>query len=248
MNSSRKEATPPARYLVATRPETSAEAAQGMARTLGLPVESLRDVLGGGWPRIVASRSTLAEAESLARVLNARGREAIAWDREAPLLELFQAERVLVEGGQLILEQGSLARRTYPVEMVQRVVDLRLRPGAPPATEGSWLRARGPSTVGRGEFPDRALLIVPSPGWGQPGVFSTRTFATGSLAKPPLVAAQLLQEAAVRVRAAVPERWLEIRTVPTAVGMDGSEREPLALVLQLFARLPPTPGPPGSGR
>ena len=241
MDGSRKEETSPARYLVAMRPETSVADAQGTARVLGLSPELVRDVFGGGWPRIIAARSTWTEAESLARVLNARGREAVAWDRESPLVELFHAASLLVEGGQLVLEQRGHAHRSYPVDKVQRLVDLRLRPGDPKGREDSWLRAKGSDTVGREGFPDRALLIVPVPGWSQPGVLSTRSVVTGKVARAHLVAAQRVQEAVVRARALLKDKLLELRTTPTALGVDEAEREPLEWVLQLFARLPPAP-------
>ena len=243
MDTPRREVTPPGRYLVAMRPEASTADAQGTARVLGLAPEVVRDVFGGGWPRIIASRSSWGEAESLVRVLTARGREAIAWDREMPLVELFHAESLLVEGGQLVLEQRGRAHRLYPLDKVQRVVDLRLRPGKTTGAEDGWLRSRSAAPPGREEFPDRALLVVPSPGWSQPGVLSTRSVVVEAVARPHLLAAQFVQQAALQVRAWAPDKLTEMRAHPSVLGVDEAEREPLERMLQLLARLPPTPAP-----
>src|SRR4051812_34835740 len=98
MDTTRKAGAARGRYLVAMRPEPVAAAdTREMAQLLGLRPDLMRDVLGSALPRIMGSRSTLEEAEALARVLTARGRESIAWDRELPLISLFQAEKLLME-------------------------------------------------------------------------------------------------------------------------------------------------------
>jgi hypothetical protein len=224
------------------RPEpATTENAQEMAKLLGMKPELVRDVLGGSLPRIVASRSSLHEAESLARVLTARGRESVVWDRELPGVSLFQAERLMLEGGQFVFEQQSRARRIIPARDVQRIVDLRLRGEAFKAGKVELFGGTKESTDAGQQFPDRALLVVPEPGLGDPGVLSTRTVHTGKVPFPGLTAAKLLQEAVTKARALVPERVLEVRTSAAVLGFQEGDGDPLEWVLQLFARLPPTP-------
>jgi hypothetical protein len=233
---------PRGRFLVAMRPEpATAENAQEMARLLGMKPELVRDVLGGSLPRVIASRSTLHEAESLARVLTARGRESIVWDRELPGVSLFQAERLTLEGGQFVFEQRSRARRLIPARDVQRIVDLRLRSESHGAGKAALFGGKADSADTGQQFPDRALLIVPESGLGDPGVLSTRTVDTGKVLFPGLSAAKLLQEAVMKARALVPDRVLEVRTSPAVLGYQEDEGDPLEWVLQLFARLPPRP-------
>jgi hypothetical protein len=241
VDSTRKPAVAPrGRFLVAMRPEAATgENAQEMARLLGMKPETARDVLGGSLPRVVASRSALHEAESLARVLTARGRESIVWDREVPGVSLFQAERLMLEGGQFVFEQRSRARRFIPARDVQSIVDLRLRSDSHGAGRAALF---GGKTDSAGQqFPDRALLIVPEPGLGDPGVLSTRTVDTGKVLFPEVAAAKLLQEAVTKARALVPDRVVEVRTSPSVLGYQEDEGDLLEWVLQLFARLPPRP-------
>jgi hypothetical protein len=224
------------------RPEpATTENAQEMARLLGMKPELVRDVLGGSLPRVIATRSSLSEAESLARVLTVRGREAIAWDRELPGVSLFQAERLVLEGGQFVFEQRSRARHFIAARDVQRVVDLRLRSDSHGARKAALFGGKVDSSSSGQQFPDRSLLIVPEPGRGDPGVLSTRTVDTGKVLIPGVTAAKLLQEAVTKARALVPDRVLEVRTSATVLGFHEDDGDPLEWVLQLFARLPPTP-------
>ena len=63
---------------------------------------------------------------TLARVLTARGRESIAWDRELPLVTLFQGDRLVLEGGQFIFRNlrvslvSSLLTWTVEGEVINR--------------------------------------------------------------------------------------------------------------------------------
>ncbi|WP_224240982.1 hypothetical protein [Hyalangium gracile] len=242
MESTRKGGVAPrGRFLVAMRPEPAAAAdTREMARLLGLSPELTRDVLGGALPRIIGSRSSLEEAESLARVLTARGRESIAWDRELPLVTLIQGERLLIEGGQFILEQRNRVRRFIQARDVLRIVDLRLR--GEPGSAGKADLFGGTKALASGQqLPDRALLIVPELGRGDPGVLSTRSVAAGSAPVTSVAAAQILQEAVTKCRALLRERVMEVRTTPAALGLEASDGDPLERVLQLLARLPPTP-------
>jgi hypothetical protein len=238
VDSTRKPVVPRSRFLVAMRPEpATGESAQEMARLLGMKPETVRDVLGGSLPRVVASRSALHEAESLVRVLTARGRDSIVWDRELPGVSLFQAERLMLEGGQFVFEQRSRARRFIPARDVQSIVDLRLRSDSHGAGRAALFGGKAGS-AGQ-QFPDRALLIVPEPGLGDPGVLSTRTVDMGKVLFPEVAAAKLLQEAVMKARALVPDRVVEVRTSPAVLGYQEDEGDPLEWVLQLFARLPP---------
>ena len=241
MDSTRKPAVAPrARFLVAMRPEAATgESAQEMARLLGMKPETARDVLGGSLPRVVASRSALHEAESLARVLTARGRESIVWDREVPGVSLFQAERLMLEGGQFVFEQRSRARRIIPARDVQCIVDLRLRSESHGAGKAALFGGKTDSAEAGQQFPDRALLIVPEPGLGDPGVLSTRTVDTSKDRFPGVAASKLLQEAVMKARALVPARVVEVRTSPAVLGYQDEDGDALEWVLQLFARLPP---------
>lgn len=243
MDSTRKPTVAPrGRFLVAMRPEpATAENAQEMARLLGMKAETVRDVLGGSLPRVIASRSALHEAESLARVLTARGRESIVWDRELPGISLFQAERFMLEGGQFVFEQRSRARHFIPARDVQRIVDLRLRSESHGAGKAALFGGKADSADAGQQFPDRALLVVPEPGLGDPGVLSTRTVDTSKDRFPGVAASKLLQEALMKARALVPDRVLEVRTSPAVLGYQEDEGDPLEWVLQLFARLPPRP-------
>lgn len=243
MESTRKGAPQRGRFLVAMRPEpATAENIREMASLLRLSPEAVREVVGGAWPRIIASRSSLEEADGLARVLTARGREAIAWDREAPLVSLFQAERLLLDRGQFVLEQRGGARRIIPAREVHRIVDLRLRVDAPGAGGKADLfggkKASQPVHV---RLPERALLFVPEAGQGDCGVLSSRSVAVGSAPVASVAAAQLLQEAVGRARALVPDRVVELRTTAEALGLEEADGDPLERVLQLLARLPPAP-------
>jgi hypothetical protein len=250
VESPRKGVAPRGRYLVAMRPEPAAsDDMREMARVLGMQPDQVRDALGSAYPRIVASRASLQDAEGLARVLTARGREAIAWDRETPLVSLFQADRFLMEGGQLILEQRGRGRRGFPARDVYRVVDLRLRSEPPGGDAKASLFGGAKAAKSSSEqLPDRALLIVPSPGWGDACVISTRTIATGSVPSAGVAAAKLLQEAAAKIRALVPEKLVEVRTTAAAMGLEEGDGDPLDRVLQLLARLPPTPAAQATGR
>jgi hypothetical protein len=183
----------------------------------------------------------LEEAESLARVLTARGRESIAWDRELPGVTLFQAVRLMLEGGQFVFEQRSRARRMIPARDVQRIVDLRLRSESHGTGKAALFGGAKDSADAGQQLPDRALLIVPEPGRGEPGVLSTRTVDTGKVLLPGLTAAKLLQEAVTKARALVPDRVLEVRTSAAVLGFHEDDGDPLEWVLQLFARLPPGP-------
>lgn len=243
MENTRKPAVVPrGRFLVAMRPEpATGDNAQEMARLLGMKPELVPDVLGGSLPRVVASRSALHEAESLARVLTARGRESIVWDRELPGISLFQAERFMLEGGQFVFEQRSRARRVIAARGVQHIVDLRLRSDSHGAGKAALFGGKADSTGAGQQFPDRALLIVPEPGLGDPGVLSTRTVDTGKVPFPEVAASKLLQEAVLKARALVPDRVVEVRTSPAVLGYQEDEGDPLEWVLQLFARLPPRP-------
>jgi hypothetical protein len=241
VDSTRKPAVAPrGRFLVAMRPEpATAENAQEMARLLGMKPETARDVLGGSLPRVIASRAALHEAESLARVLTARGRESIVWDRELPGVSLFQAERFMLEGGQLVFEQHSRARRFIPARDVQGIVDIRLRSESHGAGKAALFGGKADSADAGQQFPDRALLVVPEPGLGEPGVISTRTVDPGKVPFPAMAAAKLLQEAVTKARALVPDRVLEVRTSPVVLGYQDDDGDALEWVLQLFARLPP---------
>ena len=243
VESSRKGLPQQGRFLVAMRPEpATAENLREMAALLRLSPEAVREVVGGAWPRIIASRSTLEEADSLARVLTARGREAIAWDREQPLVALFRAERMMLDRGQFVLEQRGGGRRLFPANMVHRIVDLRLKvEGRGPAGKEKLF---GGKTVSQGvhvKLPERAMLIVPVPGYGDCGVLSSRTVATGNAPVASVAAAQILQECVGWARALVPAKLVELRTTTAALGVDDSEGDPLDRVLQLLARLPPSP-------
>ncbi|HEX8706306.1 MAG TPA: hypothetical protein VF815_46150 [Myxococcaceae bacterium] len=216
-----------------------------MASLLRLSPEAVREVVGGAWPRIIASRSTLEEAESLARVLTARGRESVAWDREQPLDSLFQAERLMLERGQFVLEGRGGVRRLFPANDVHRVVDLRLRldgPASPQGKEGLF----GGKKVSQGvhvRLPERAMLIVPVPGYLGCGVISSRSVATGDAPVASVAAAQILQECVGWARALVPGKLVELRTTAAALGVEESDGDPLMRVLELLARLPPAPAP-----
>jgi hypothetical protein len=244
MDTTRKAVATKGRFLVAMRPEPAATADTiEMARLLGMSPTLVRNVLGGALPRIIGSRSTLEEAESLARVLTARGRESVAWDRELPLISVFQAERLLMEGAQFILEQRGRGRIILPARDIHRIVDLRLRTEQPSGASGKpglFSGTKGAPSGGQ-QFPDRALLFVPEPGRGQPGVLSTRTVDTGNAPMAEVAAAQLLQEAATKARALVRDRVMEVRTTAGALGLEEGDGDPLDRVLQLLAKLPPTP-------
>jgi hypothetical protein len=243
MQTTRKAGAPRGRFLVAMRPEPAAAAETGeMARLLGLSPEQARDALGGALPRIIGARSSLEEAESLARVLTARGRESIAWDREVPLVALFHAERLVVEGGQFIFEQQrGRMRRFIHGRDVHRIVDLRLR--VDPFTAGKPALFGGEKDSGSGgqQLPDRALLIIPELGRGEPGVFSTRSILAGGATVSGLGAAHLLQEAVTKARELLRNRVMEVRTSASALGLEVSDGDPMDRALQLLARLPPTP-------
>ncbi|MFL5344717.1 MAG: hypothetical protein ACJ8AT_07980 [Hyalangium sp.] len=244
METTRKAVATRGRFLVAMRPEpAAAEDTRDMARLLGLRPDLMRDVLGSALPRIIGSRSTLEEAESLARVLTARGRESIAWDRELPLISVFPAERLLMEGAQFILEQRGRRRLILPARDIHRIVDLRLRteqPGGAPGKAGLFSGAKAAAGA-RDQFPDRALLFVPELGRGEPGVLSTRTVDTGNAPVAGIAAAQLVQEAVTKARALVRDRVMEVRTTAAALGLEEAGGDPLDRALQLLARLPPTP-------
>jgi hypothetical protein len=225
------------------RPEpATAENLRELASLLRMSPEAVREVVGGSWPRIVASRSSQEEADSLARVLTARGREAIAWDRQAPLVSLFQAERMMLERGQFVLEQRGGARRLFPANDVHRIVDLRLRvEGRGPEGKAKLFGGKKVSQEVHVRLPERALLIVPVPGHGDCGVLSSRTVATGAAPVASVAAAQILQECVGWARALVPGKLVELRTTPAALGVEESDGDPLARVLELLARLPPAP-------
>ena len=230
MDAPRKGGVTQERFLVAMRPEPASADVGVTAKLLGLKPEMVRDVFGGGWPRIIASRASLADAESLARVLTARGREAVAWDREFPLVELLHAERFQVEADHFLLEVRGRAQRVYPAQRIERVVDVRLRPDprAPPSA-----------------LPDRALLVVPTSGGGLlPGVFSTWSAETGDVPRPQLAASQLVQEASRQARGVVKEKLVEMRTTLAAMGVEDEGEAGLERMLQLIARLPPQPSTP----
>jgi hypothetical protein len=244
MESTRKPVATRGRFLVAMRPEPAAtEDTLEMARLLGLSPTLVRNVLGGALPRIIGSRSSLEEAESLARVLTARGRESIAWDRELPLISLFQAGRLLMEGAHFIFEQRGRGQLVISARDIHRIVDLRLRTEQPSSAPGKAVLFSGTKAApsAREQFPDRALLIVPEPGRGTPGVLSTRTVEQGGAPAVGVAAAQLLQEAATKARALVRDRVMEVRTTAAALGLDEADGDPLDRVLQLLARLPPAP-------
>lgn len=238
MDSARRGGAPRGRFLVAMRPEPTSSDAQDLGRVLGLSPELARDVFGGGWPRIIAARSSWEEADALARVLSARGREAVAWDTASPLVELFHAETLQVETGQLVFEQRGRAHRIFPLQGIQCVIDLRVRAELP--------RGSGPGSPE--ELPDRALVFVPTPGgWNQPGVLSTRSIEIGESSRPQLAAAQLLQNVSQRLRPLLSDRMIELRTSAARMGVEEDAREEgdsLERMLQLLARLPPLP--PGS--
>lgn len=243
MESSRKGLPQQGRFLVAMRPEAAtAENIREMASLLRLTPEAVREVVGGSWPRIIASRSTQEEADSLARVLTARGREAIAWDREAPLESLFRAERLLLDRGQFVLEQRGGVRRLFPANAVHRVVDLKLKVEAQgPAGKAKLFGGKKVGPDVHVKLPERAVLLVPMPGYGDCGVVSSRTVATGNAPVASVAAAQILQEYVGWARALVPGKLVELRTTPAALGVEDSDGDPLDRVLQLLARLPPTP-------
>jgi hypothetical protein len=243
LESTRKSVPQRGRFLVAMRPESAtAENIREMAALLRLNPVSVREVVGGAWPRIIASRSSLEEAEALARVLTARGRESVAWDREAPGVSLFQAERLLLERGQFVLEQQSGARRIIPAREVHRIVDLRLRSdGQGPGGKADLFGGKKSPPGVHVRLPDRAMLIVPVPGQGDCGVLSSRTVATGDAPVASVAAAQLLQEYVGRARALVPDRVVELRTTALALGVEEADGDPLNRVLELLARLPPDP-------
>lgn len=243
METTRKGAPQPQRerFLVAMRPEpVAAKDAAAMASLLGMKPELVRDVFGGAWPRIIASRSSLEQAESLARVLTARGRESVAWDRESLSIALFPVERLRVESGRFILEQRG-TRRVFLMMDIHRIIDLRLRlePPKPNPKDVLFIKQQAPAEAEK--FPERALLIIPKPEQGDPAVFSTRTVETGNVPVPRITAAQLLQEASVQARKLVPEAVVEMRTTPTALGVEEGDGDPLDRVLELLVRLPPAP-------
>ncbi len=243
MESPRKGLPQQGRFLVAMRPEpVTAESIREMASLLRMSPVAVREVVGGAWPRIIASRSSLAEADSLARVLTARGREAIAWDREVPLVSLFHAERLLLDRGQFVLEQRGGARRIIPARDVHRIVDLRLRVDAP-GTEGKvdLFGGKKASSGVHVRLPERAMLLVPVAGQGDAGVLSSRSVATGNAPVASVAAAQILQESVGRARALVPDKVVELRTTAAALGVEEADGDPLDRVLQLLARLPPDP-------
>ena len=232
---------PRGRFLIAMRPEpASSENAAELARLLGTKPEELQDVLGGALPRVIASRSSLEDAEALARVLTARGRESVAWDRESPRTPLFHAERLLLEGGQFVFEQRTGVRRFIPARDVQSLVDVRLRVEAPAGDKVLFGKPKADADAGL-QFPHRALLIVPDPARALPGVLSTRTVETGKVSFPELAASKLLQESVTRARALVPQRVVEVRIAASALGHQKGDGDPLEWVLQLFVRLPPLP-------
>jgi hypothetical protein len=245
VESSRKGLPQQGRFLVAMRPEpATAENLREMASMLRLSPEAVRELVGGSWPRIIASRSTLQEAEALARVLTARGREAIAWDRESPLVSLFQAERLMLDRGQFVLEGRGGVRRLFPANDVHRVVDLRLKvEGRGP--EGKAKLFGGKQVSGSRDvhvkLPDRAMLIVPVPGLSEYGVLTSRSVATGAAPVASVAAAKILQECVGWARALVPGKLVEVRTSASALGVEESDGDPLVRVLELLARLPPSP-------
>lgn len=229
---------PRGRFLIAMRPEPATpENAAEMARMLGMKPELVKDVLGGALPRVIASRSTREEAEGLARILSARGRESIAWDRESPQSPLFQAERLTLDAGQFVFEQRTLGRRFIAARDVQSIVDVRLRPEEPGE---KVLFGKARPTEASQQVPERALLLVPDPTRAEPGVLSTRTVDTGRGA-PEAAASKLLQEAVTRARALLPQRMIEVRVSASSLGFQKGDGDPLEWVLQLFARLPPLP-------
>lgn len=242
MQTPRKAGAPRGRFLVAMRPEPAAAAETGeMAKLLGLSPDQTRAALGGALPRIIGARSSLEEAESLARVLTARGRESIAWDREVPLVTLFQADRLVLEGGQFVFEQQrSRMRRFIPGRDVHRIVDLRLRVDALGAGKAALFGGANDSGSGGQQLPERALLIIPESGRGEPGVFSTRAIMAGGAAVSGMAAAQLLQEAVTKARELLRDRVLEVRTSASALGLEAADGDPLDRALQLLAKLPPT--------
>ena len=219
------------------RPEPAAnEDMREMARLLGTSPALAREALGSALPRIIGSRSSMEEAEALARVLTARGRESIAWDRERPLVQLFEAERLVLEGGQFMLEQRSRGRRFIPARDIQRIVDLRLR-SQTQLFDGGKSFVKEPQ-----QAPGRAVLFVPEPGRGEPGFLSAQSVDTGNAGMPALAAGQLLQEAVNKARALVKERVMEVRTTSAVLGLEAADGDLLSRALQLLARLPPTPG------
>lgn len=229
---------PRGRFLIAMRPEpASPEIAAELARLTGMSPELMKDVVGGSLPRVIASRSTREDAEALARILTARGREAVAWDRESLQSPLFQAERLTLEAGQFVFEQRTLGRRFIAARDVQSVVDVRLR--VDPASEKALVRKpKGAGDTGP-QLPERALLFVPDPTRAEPGVLSSRSVETGKVPFPEVAASKLLQEALMRARALVPQRVIEVRISALALGYQKGDGDPLEWVLQLFARLPP---------
>jgi hypothetical protein len=231
------------RFLVAMRPEpATAESIREMAALLRLSPEAVREVVGGAWPRVIASRSSLEEADSLARVLTARGREAIAWDREVPLVSLFQAERLVLDRGQFVLEQRGGGRRIFAARDVHRIVDLKLRvDGQSAESKANLFGGKRTPQAGAVRLPERAMLIVPEAGLGDGGVLSSRSVAVGNVRVASVAAAQLIQEAVGRARALVPDRVVELRVTPEALGLEEADGDPLDRVLQLLARLPPAP-------
>jgi hypothetical protein len=232
-------AGPRGRFLIAMRPEpATAENAAEMARMLGMKPELMKDVLGGALPRVIASRSTREEADALARILSARGRESVAWDRESPQSPLFQAERLTLEAGQFVFEHKTLGRRFIAARDVQSIVGVRL--WTDEATEKVLFGKARPTGSGQ-QLPERALLIVPDPTRAEPGVLSTRTVDTGRVPFPEAAASKLLQEAVTRARALLPQRVIEVRTSASSLGFQKGDGDPLEWVLQLFARLPPLP-------
>jgi hypothetical protein len=242
MDSSRKAIAARGRFLVAMRPEPAAASdTREMAQLLGMHPELLRDVLGSALPRIIGSRSSLEEAEALARVLTARGRESVAWDREAPPLPLFQSERLVLDGGQFVFDRQGLGRRSIPARDILRIVDLRLASSSSGDAKVSLFGGTSSPQDGRHQIPARSLLFVPEPGRGEPCVLSSRSVAVGKALLPDLAAARLLQEAVTKARALVRERVMEVRTTAGALGLDPSDGDFQEQALQLLARLPPTP-------
>jgi len=241
VESSRKALPQQGRFLVAMRPEpATAENLRELASLLRLSPEAVREVVGGSWPRIVASRSSLEEADSLARVLTARGREAVAWDREQPLASLFQAERMMLDRGQFVLEGRGGVRRLFPANDVHRVVDLRLRlEGNGPQGKEGLFGGKKVSQAGPVRLPERAMLLVPV--HGDCGVLSSQSVATGNAPVASVAAVQILQECVGWARALVPGKLVELRTTPAAMGVEESQGDALRRVLELLARLPPAP-------
>ncbi len=235
MDIPRKGVVPRGRFLVAMRPEATAAEARELGRVLGLKPELTRDVLGGSAPRVIAARSTQEEADALARVLTARGREAVAWDSTTPLVELFYAESLQLEEEQVVLELRGRAHRVFPLKGIQRIIDFRVR--AEP-----W---GGSARSVHMALPERALIFVPVPmagGWNQPGVLSSRSVATGDSLRPEVTAAQLLQETALRLRSRLPDTLIEVRTTAASMGLESSDEDALLdRMIQLLARLPPPP-------